>query len=122
MTDKYKPLREACDQLKAEATTQGAVNPRSQLILELLADYDAAIGREEQLLTQLKAQADDAELMDLINTRRISVEHEYEGPTIASIWGDEPDAIATGEGTTAQEAIRAALAKEATLDEAGGDQ
>lgn len=110
MDDKYKLLRDSCEELRAEAKKQGAINPRAALILELLQDYDAGIAREADLRKQLESNAGDAELMETINTRRISIEHEYEGPTIASVWGDEPEAIATAEGQTAQEAIRAAVA------------
>ncbi|MHC5194927.1 hypothetical protein ACYSUW_14330 [Pseudomonas frederiksbergensis] len=110
MNDKYKPLRDSCEELRAEAQKQGATNRRAALILELLQDYDAGMAREADLRKQLETNADDAELMEIINTRRISIEHEYEGPTIASVWGDEPEAIASAEGRTAQEAIRAAVA------------
>lgn len=110
MTDKYKPLRDSCEELRAEAGKSGAVNPRAALIVELLQDYDAGIARETELRKQLVSNVCDAELMDIINTRRIGIEHEYEGPTIATVWGDEAEAIAKAEGRTAQEAIRAAVA------------
>lgn len=109
MIDKYKPLRDACEQLKSEASAQGGRNERAQLILDLLNDFDAAIAREVELSLMVERQAGDVELLDLINKRRIGIEYEYEGPAFASIWGDEPEAIATAEGATAQEAIRAAL-------------
>jgi hypothetical protein len=128
MSDKYQPLRDACVQLNAEASAQGGRNERSQLILDLLSDFDAASARVNELSLVVEHQAGDVELLGLINTRRIGIEHEYEGPTIASVWGDEPEAIASAEGATVQEAIRAAVvladAKEAAQAEAplGGVQ
>lgn len=40
MKDKYQFLRDSIDKLIAEATQKGGGNPRAQLILDLLADYD----------------------------------------------------------------------------------
>ncbi|MGE8063934.1 hypothetical protein [Pseudomonas sp. NPDC089569] len=111
MTDKYKSLRDSCEELRTEAQKQGAMNPRAMLILELLQDYDAGIAREAGLRTLLESNAADAELMGVINSRRIGIEHEYEGPTIATVWDDEDEAVAKAEGRTAQEAILAAVAQ-----------
>ncbi len=41
MSEKYAPLRAALPELIAEASLQGATNPRAQLILNLLSDYDS---------------------------------------------------------------------------------
>ncbi|MBV2180933.1 MAG: hypothetical protein KUL86_06815 [Castellaniella sp.] len=49
MTDRYADLRAALDVLTEEAHRKGGSNPRSQMIIDLLADYDrmrAALQRE----------------------------------------------------------------------------
>lgn len=41
MSDKYELLRESLHELQREASARGGNNPRSQMILDLLADHEA---------------------------------------------------------------------------------
>jgi len=49
------------------------------------------------------------ETLASIDTRRICIEHEYEGPTIAKMYEDQCDPVATAEGITARAAIAAVI-------------
>ena len=49
MNDKYKLLRESLHELQREASAKGGNNPRSQMILDLLADYEALQAEHDRL-------------------------------------------------------------------------
>ena len=50
MSDKYAFLRESLPVLVAEAASKGGYNPRAQMIIDLLADYDGLLSLNAELL------------------------------------------------------------------------
>lgn len=54
MNDKYKLLRESLHELQREASAKGGHNPRSQMILDLLAERDALQAENDRLTRYYK--------------------------------------------------------------------
>ena len=53
MSDKYELLRESLHELQREASARGGNNPRSQMILDLLADHEALQAGMQNLKSEL---------------------------------------------------------------------
>ncbi len=51
---KYQFLRDSIQELKREASEKGGLNPRAQMICELIADYEAMQAQIAQLEKALK--------------------------------------------------------------------
>lgn len=52
---KYQLLRDSMQELNHEASEKGGLNPRAQMILELIADYEAMQVEVDQLEKALAA-------------------------------------------------------------------
>ena len=68
---KYQLLRDSMQELKREASEKGGLNPRAQMICELIADYEAMqaqIGQLESALEVVKTvlESDDPAIADTI--------------------------------------------------------
>ena len=68
---KYKLLRDSMQELKREASEKLGLNPRAQMILELIADYEAMqveVDQLERALEVLKTvlESDDPTIADTI--------------------------------------------------------
>lgn len=68
---KYQLLRDSIQELKREASEKGGLNPRAQMICELIADYEAMqaqIGQLESALEVVKTvlESDDPAIADTI--------------------------------------------------------
>lgn len=53
---KYQLLRDSMQKLMREASEKGGLNPRAQMILELIADYEAMQVEVDQLKKALTAK------------------------------------------------------------------
>lgn len=68
---KYQLLRDSMQELKREASEKGGLNPRAQMILDLIADYEAMqveVDQLEKALEVVKAvlESDDPAIADTI--------------------------------------------------------
>ena len=68
---KYKLLRDSMQELKREASEKGGSNPRAQMILELIADYEAMQVEVAQLESALEIvktvlESDDPAIADTV--------------------------------------------------------
>lgn len=62
MTDKYEALRAALPELVDEARRQGGINPRAQMIIDLLAERDKLRSILSRCVTRIKTDRDELEL------------------------------------------------------------
>lgn len=68
---KYQLLRDSMQELKREASEKGGLNPRAQMILDLIADYEvmqAQVAQLKRALEVVKAvfESDDPAIADTV--------------------------------------------------------
>lgn len=68
---KYQLLRDSIQELKREASEKGGLNPRAQMICELIADYETVQAKVDQLNKALEVvksvlESDDAAIADTL--------------------------------------------------------
>lgn len=102
---KYQLLRDSMQELKHEASEKGGLNPRAQMILELIADYEAMqveVDQLEKALSVCHKQGDVAMSEQYSVVPRPKLKRDYVGRIVRTTlelkngWGVIPaGAVAT---------------------------